>query len=81
MSSVWDREWWEPEGDPLKGIQSREMKVCPARRENPGSLESVRTRLKGSGGKTTVWLLDPGADQMARRPVNMIWLLSVRKAF
>jgi bifunctional non-homologous end joining protein LigD len=63
---LWDRGYWEPEGDPERGFKKGDLKFTLDGKKLHGSWVLVRMRNDRTGGKRTNWLLIKHRDEDAR---------------
>jgi bifunctional non-homologous end joining protein LigD len=63
---LWDRGFWEPEGDPDKMLAKGDLKFSLAGEKLRGSWVLVRMRGDKFGGKRTNWLLIKHHDKYAK---------------
>ncbi|WP_407156096.1 DNA ligase D [Bradyrhizobium sp. STM 3557] len=63
---LWDRGYWEPEGDPEQGFKKGDLKFTLDGGKLHGSWVLVRMRHDRTGGKRTNWLLIKHRDENAR---------------
>jgi bifunctional non-homologous end joining protein LigD len=63
---LWDRGYWEAEGDPEQGFKKGDLKFTLDGGKLHGSWVLVRMRHDRSGGKRTNWLLIKHRDENAR---------------
>jgi bifunctional non-homologous end joining protein LigD len=63
---LWDRGYWEPEGDPERGFKKGDLKFTLDGEKLHGSWVLVRMRNDRTGGKRTNWLLIKHRDEDAR---------------
>jgi len=60
---LWDRGYWEPEGDPERGFKKGDLKFKLDGEKLHGSWVLVRMRNDRTGGKRTNWLLIKHRDE------------------
>lgn len=63
---LWDRGYWEPEGDPADGFKKGDFKFALDGEKLHGSWVLVRMRHDRTGGKRTNWLLIKHRDDFVR---------------
>jgi bifunctional non-homologous end joining protein LigD len=62
---IWDRGYWEPEGDPQAGLRKGDLKFTLYGKRLKGSWVLVRMRADAFGGKRENWLLIKHRDAFA----------------